>query len=528
MATSASGPELRVIDRSAVTTDQAGSVQAVATPVARTFAVVLINFTNLATQPWTKAAVASAVTGAAPSLKTFYEEESKGRMTVGATVYGWYTIDATTTGCDWRTWHTLGWNAATAAGANLSTFTNVMFIWPQTSECGFAGVGYVPGSYTYINGTLSVQVMTHEVGHNFGLGHANARNCVVGGTRVTIAANASCTTQTYADPFSTMGNNALRHNQGSQLGELGWLDASQKVVGTPGNTYTISPYLGTGPVKLVRIPRGDGSFFDLDVRTPYGSFDTFAAGSPAVSGATIRLGWGTASPTGIAPGHRAPRHHAGDRRPEGRPAPRRQVDHRSRLDDLVRDPVDRQRRRHRPGHRGHRAGCAGIAGRDARRRAEREPRLDSRDRQRRGRLVPGDPRRLDRRDTAGHGRAPGPTTPSPRARPHAYAVAAIDTSGNVGSRRDEDRRCPRGRADPDADSGPDRRRPRRPRPRRRRRPRPRPPRRRPRPRRPTTAPTPRRPRRPTPAPRPRPSRSPARRRRRPSASRGAPRPTTPA
>lgn len=296
MATSASGPELRVIDRSAVTTDQAGSVQAVATPVARTFAVVLINFTNLATQPWTKAAVASAVTGAAPSLKTFYEEELKGRMTVGATVYGWYTIDATTTGCDWRTWHTLGWNAATAAGANLSTFTNVMFIWPQTSECGFAGVGYVPGSYTYINGTLSVQVMTHEVGHNFGLGHANARNCVVGGTRVTIAANASCTTQTYADPFSTMGNNALRHNQGSQLGELGWLDASQKVVGTPGNTYTISPYLGTGPVKLVRIPRGDGSFLDLDVRTPYGSFDTFAAGSPAVSGATIRLGWGTASP----------------------------------------------------------------------------------------------------------------------------------------------------------------------------------------------------------------------------------------
>ena len=48
----------------------------------------------------------------------------------------------------------------------------------------------------------------------------------------------------------------------------------------------------------MRVPRGNGSFFDLDVRTPYGSFDNFAAGSPAVSGATIRLGWGTASPTG--------------------------------------------------------------------------------------------------------------------------------------------------------------------------------------------------------------------------------------
>ena len=157
-----------MLDRSATAGRTTESVQADAAPVAKTFAVVLINFTNLATQPWTKATVASAVTGVAPSLKTFYEEESKGRMTIGATVYGWYTIDATTTGCDWRTWHTLGWNAATAAGVNLSAFTNVMFIWPQTSECGFAGVGYVPGSYTYINGTLSVQVMTHELGHNFG------------------------------------------------------------------------------------------------------------------------------------------------------------------------------------------------------------------------------------------------------------------------------------------------------------------------------------------------------------------------
>ena len=212
------------------------------------------------------------------SLKAFYEEESKGRMTVGATVYGWYTIDAKTTGCDWRTWHTLGWNAATAAGVNLSAFTNVIFIWPRTSDCGFAGVGYVPGAYTYINGYLDTQVLAHEVGHNLGLGHANARNCVVGGTRVTIAADASCTSQGYADPFSTMGNKAARHNHGSQLGELGWLDASQKVVGTPGNTYTISPYFGTGAVKLVRIPRGDGSFFDLDFRVAYGASTTTQPG----------------------------------------------------------------------------------------------------------------------------------------------------------------------------------------------------------------------------------------------------------
>ncbi|MHB8891351.1 MAG: hypothetical protein ACYC65_04825 [Candidatus Limnocylindrales bacterium] len=268
-----------------------------AAPVAKSIAVVLINFTNLTTQPYTKSAVQNALTGSSTSTRAFLEEESKGRMTVTGAVFGWYTINAATTGCDWQTWHTLGWNAAAAAGVDLNAYTNVMFVWPNTSQCAFAGLGYVPGKFTYLNGTISVQVMTHELGHNLGLAHANARNCTVNGTRVTIAAAANCTTQTYADPFSTMGNNALRHNHGSQLGELGWLEDSEKVVGGPGNSYTITPYFGSAGVKLVRVPRGDGSFFDLDVRTPYGSFDNYSAGSPAVAGVTIRVGLGTASPT---------------------------------------------------------------------------------------------------------------------------------------------------------------------------------------------------------------------------------------
>ena len=51
-------------------------------------------------------------------------------MTVAGAVFGWYTINAATTGCDWRHWHTLGWNAATAGGVDLNAYTNVMFIWP--------------------------------------------------------------------------------------------------------------------------------------------------------------------------------------------------------------------------------------------------------------------------------------------------------------------------------------------------------------------------------------------------------------
>jgi chitodextrinase len=297
------GPISAVTSRAAAITSATSSAQghtvqtsggAVATAK---IAAVLINFTDLHTTPYSTSQVASALSGSSTSVKAFFEEESKGRMTVSGAVFGWYTINATTTACNWTNWVTLGTAAANAAGANLASFTNVMFIFPNTTQCGFAGLGYVPGTVTLLNGTLSVQVMTHELGHNYGLGHANAIDCSVSGTRVSLSSAANCTEKTYADPFGTMGNNALRHNPGSQLGELGWLGASEKVVGAPGNTFTIAPYFSTGATKLVRIPRGDGSYFDLDYRMTYGAIDTFAAGSPAVSGVMIRLGWGTASPT---------------------------------------------------------------------------------------------------------------------------------------------------------------------------------------------------------------------------------------
>ena len=266
-----------------------------ATPVAKSIAVVMFNFSDLRQTPYTAAEVQAAMTGAG-GVKAFYEEESKGAVTISARVFGWYQISATTTGCNWSSWETLAWTAANAAGANLSSYTNVMYLFPNTSACGWAGLGWTPGQYTYINGTTSVQVLTHELGHNFGISHANADQCYVNSIRVAIAATNQCSTDTYADPFSTMGNNALRHNHGSHLGELGWLAADQKVVGLPGYTYTITPWLGADGVKLVRIPRGDGTYFDLDYRSSSGVFDAFGASAPAVNGVTIRIGQGTASP----------------------------------------------------------------------------------------------------------------------------------------------------------------------------------------------------------------------------------------
>ena len=142
--------------------------------MAKSIAVVMFNFSNDRSTPYTKTQLQDAMINSSTSLKAYYEEESRGRLTVSGQVFGWYQIAASTAGCDWSTWHNQGWNAATTAGVNLSSYTHVMFVFPNTNQCGWAGLGYVPGPYSYINGTLSVQVMTHEVGHNFGLAHSNA------------------------------------------------------------------------------------------------------------------------------------------------------------------------------------------------------------------------------------------------------------------------------------------------------------------------------------------------------------------
>ncbi|HEX5826166.1 MAG TPA: M12 family metallo-peptidase [Candidatus Limnocylindrales bacterium] len=270
------------------TTVTADSI-ATAAVVTKNIAVILVNFRDDTARPFTTSAVQTAFFTGSTSAKRFFEEESKGRMSVTGSVFGWYTLDTTSTTCDWTTWTTMANNAVAANGGSLSGYTNFAYVIPATAACGWAGVAYINGSKSVLNNTISVQVITHELGHNFGLNHANALYCTANGSRVSIAAPESCESKGYQDPFSTMGNNALRHNHGAHLGALGWVASSETVLAAPGNQYTISPYFGSGAVKLVRVPRGSGATLDLDFRATYGAFDTFTADSPAVAGVTIRL-----------------------------------------------------------------------------------------------------------------------------------------------------------------------------------------------------------------------------------------------
>ena len=254
-------------------------------------AVVLVNFTNDTRQTVTPATADSIVFTNGNSVANFFSEDSRGRIAMSGSVFGWYTLPETNAGCAWSKWGDDATAAALAAGHDLSAFDHVIFAWPQASSCGWAGLGYMPGPYTYNNGSFSLRVLAHELSHNLGVNHASTLTCTSGASVVSLSS--TCTYTEYGDPFTVMGSGSSFHNDGEQLGELGFLGIGElKTVMPDGGTYTLKPVLGSTPgsAMVLRVARGDGTSFFLDVRTPYGAyFDTFAAGSSAVSGVMIRL-----------------------------------------------------------------------------------------------------------------------------------------------------------------------------------------------------------------------------------------------
>ena len=275
------------------------STRIAAAPIAKKIAVILLNFSNDGSEPFTPGTAQDIVFDNGNSVANFLTEEARGRITVAGDVYGWYTIAATNEACAWGTWQAQAQAAVTAAGVDLTTYTNVVYAWPRTGSCGWAGLGYMPGRSSYNNGAFSLRVVSHELSHNLGVAHASSLRCMDGPTPV--ALSSTCTFSEYGDPFSVMGGAANYHNQTEQVGEMGWLAPGEVVTATPGGSYELAPLLGGDPArpKLIRVARGDGTWLYIEIRAPAGVyFDDFAPGSPAVSGVTIRMTPDNAAPTG--------------------------------------------------------------------------------------------------------------------------------------------------------------------------------------------------------------------------------------
>lgn len=280
----------------------AQSSNVLGTATTKKVAVILINMQNNPVQPYTADFARSVMFTSTTSANAYYQETSFGKLSLeGATradgdIYGWYTLPYDDTACssNFTIWGSAAESAAAADGFVRSNYTNVEYAFPFTNACSWWGIADIGGSRTWINGSYTLYVVAHELGHNFGTHHASSYNCTnSAGQRVAISN--SCTSNEYGDPFDVMGY-STNHFNNFHKGQLKFLDAVNTQTISSNGDYTIAPIEQTSSgVQALRIPRDVNSstgrvssYYYLEYRRP-SFFDNFSSTSPVVNGVTVRL-----------------------------------------------------------------------------------------------------------------------------------------------------------------------------------------------------------------------------------------------
>ena len=260
------------------------SLQTVTPASAYTFGVqqtlvVLINFLDNATQPYT-AATAQSITF--DQTRSFYLENSYQQTALNGTVAGWFTIPLNSTSTDIWTIATLAEQAATAAGVDVASYPRRIYAFPHTTAFGWWGTGVVGGGTTsnpskvWINGSYALRVVAHELGHNFGDYHSHSSSCD----------SAGCTTSEYGDDRDVMGATAA-HLNAFQKERLGWLNYGTSppiISASQTSTYWIDafePY-STSPkaVKILKAVDANGKriWYYVESRARLGFDSNLSAG----------------------------------------------------------------------------------------------------------------------------------------------------------------------------------------------------------------------------------------------------------
>ncbi|MEW5740215.1 MAG: Ig-like domain-containing protein [Myxococcota bacterium] len=219
-------------------------------------------------------------------VNNFYVANSFGKTSLSATVTPTLRLPKTKAEYQANQNYTLlmgdARTAATAAGYTLSDY-QLEIVGFKSTFSGWAGRGYVGGKGTWLNGNFSLRVTAHELGHNYGVYHANFWNA--GSTVIGAGSN-----QEYGNPFDVMGG-GQEHFQAWFKRRFDWVTSPEVQVVTASGTHRIHALEQsiTSGLHALKVPRDGQKDYWLEFR-------------PAPSNVRLRNGvsinWGYASNTG--------------------------------------------------------------------------------------------------------------------------------------------------------------------------------------------------------------------------------------
>jgi hypothetical protein len=142
--------------------------------------------------------------------------------------------------------------AARDAGYDPNNY-NLDIVAHPSMFSGWAGRGYVGSKGTWLNGSFGQGVTSHELGHNYGVWHANFWNA---GDSI-IGAGSQ---QEYGNPFDVMGSSGASHFNAWFKRGLDWTRPDQVNTVTTSGTYRIYPLEVASPdggMQAIKVARND-------------------------------------------------------------------------------------------------------------------------------------------------------------------------------------------------------------------------------------------------------------------------------
>jgi hypothetical protein len=197
---------------------------------------VLVVLASTGSKPYPVADVQRAFA----QLNQFIERSSFGQAHVAADVTPWLTGLTAKPSC--------GAGASTidsvfaparkeaeSAGFDAARYDTVVYTLPD-ARCGFFGATF--GHEIMLTREPTVELMAHELGHSFGLGHAMGADCID---------YLHCSLEDTGDTLSPMGSGSLDYSA-YEKSLLGWIPAQPRV--TAPKSYVLAP--PTGKTKLAQ------------------------------------------------------------------------------------------------------------------------------------------------------------------------------------------------------------------------------------------------------------------------------------